>query len=215
MSWQSLADVFAYVDTYVDTPQDKLTSKHVLVLHAIAQHTDQHGAGAYPTLPTLQRHTRLKRRTIQYALRDLEANKQVLKTVLQPGRYGRQTYQLLLPHVDINKGAPPAPFDEVNDALPAPLEHSKGAPPAQKGASPAPDPGLRSGRRENLARAPEEGDMPEEQPERHADSEATPQATSPGSALPPLPDRPDDVLSRLELDAATVATLETAARDVL
>jgi len=59
--------------------------------------------------------------------------------------------------------------------------------------------------------------MPEEQeqPERQCAAEVTPQAASPGSALPPLPERPDDVLNRLDLDAATIATLETAARDVL
>jgi len=45
MSLQSLVNVFAYVDALVDTPEDKLTGNHVLVLNAIAHHTDQHGTG--------------------------------------------------------------------------------------------------------------------------------------------------------------------------
>jgi hypothetical protein len=187
MSWQSLADVFEYVST-----QDDLTSNDVLVLTTIAHHADQHGEHAYPSLPTIQRDTKLKRRTIQYALRRLEGTKKVLETVLQPGRRGRQTYRLLLPHVDISKGASPAPLDEKKGAGDAPFDERKGAPHAQKGALHAPDPGLRSGGDKPYARAPGEKGTPKTQE---------------------TPERPDDVLSRL--DAPTVASLEPAALTLL
>jgi hypothetical protein len=187
MSWQSLAAVFEYVST-----QDDLTSNDVLVLTTIAHHADQHGEHAYPSLPTIAQYTKLKRRTIQYALRHLEGTKKVLETVLQPGRHGRQTYRLLLPHVDISKGASPAPLVEKKGARPAPFDEGKGAPPAQKGASPAPDPGLRSGKNKPCAHAPEEKGTPKDQETQ---------------------ERPDDVLSRL--DAPTVASLETAALTLL
>src|SRR6266705_1554565 len=99
MSFQSLADVFAYVQTH-----DDLTSNEVLLLTAIAHHADRTGAHAYPTLPCLQQCTKLARRTIRYALRRLE-NRQVLKTVLTRGKPGKQTYELLLPHVPLSRGA--------------------------------------------------------------------------------------------------------------
>jgi hypothetical protein len=54
MSFQSLADVFAYVQTH-----DDLTSSEVLVLTAIAHHADRTGGNAYPTQPTLEKFTNL------------------------------------------------------------------------------------------------------------------------------------------------------------
>ena len=45
MSFQSLADVFAYVQTH-----DDLTTNEVAVLLAIAHHADRTGADAYPDL---------------------------------------------------------------------------------------------------------------------------------------------------------------------
>src|SRR6266446_7385453 len=78
MSFQSLADVFAYVQSH------DLTSNEVLVLTAIAHHADRTGANAYPTLETLRTFTKLHRRAIQYALRRLE-KAQVLTTTLTRG----------------------------------------------------------------------------------------------------------------------------------
>ena len=95
MSFQSLADVFAYVQTH-----DDLTTNEVVVLLAIAHHANQHGASAYPTLETLGTFTKLARRTIRYTLRRLE-EKQVLETVLTRGKPGKQTYELLLTHVPL------------------------------------------------------------------------------------------------------------------
>jgi hypothetical protein len=103
MSFQSLADVFDYVQTH-----DDLTTNEVVVLVAIAHHADRAGANAYPTLETLRTFTKLQRRTIQYALRRLEKD-QVLKTTLTRGKPGKQTYELLLPHVPLSRGAPHAP----------------------------------------------------------------------------------------------------------
>ena len=103
MSFQSLADVFDYVQTH-----DDLTTNEVVVLLAIAHHADQTGADAYPTLETLSTFTKLQRRTIQYALRRLEKD-QVLKTTLTRGKPGKQTYELLLPHVPLSRDATHAP----------------------------------------------------------------------------------------------------------
>jgi hypothetical protein len=86
MSFQSLTDVFAYVQSH-----DDLTTNEVVVLLAIAHHANQHGTNAYPTLETLRTFTKLQRRTIQYALRRLEKD-QVLKTTLARGKPGKQTW---------------------------------------------------------------------------------------------------------------------------
>ena len=104
MSFQSLADVFAYVQV-----SHEITSTEVLVLLAIAKHASPTGDQAYPTLATLQHCTKLARRTITYALRHLEA-KRLIDITLVRGKQGRQTYTLLLPHVPLSKGAPDAPF---------------------------------------------------------------------------------------------------------
>src|SRR5206468_684356 len=96
-------DVFSYVQTH-----DDLTTNEVVVLLAIAHHADRTGADAYPTLETLRTFTKLQRRTIQYALRRLEKD-QVLKTTLTRGKPGKQTYELLLQHVPLSRGAPHAP----------------------------------------------------------------------------------------------------------
>ena len=76
MSFQSLADAFAYVQTH-----DDLTSSEVLVLTAIAHHADRTGGNAYPTQPTLEKFTKLTARTIRSTLRSLEAKK-LLETTL-------------------------------------------------------------------------------------------------------------------------------------
>jgi hypothetical protein len=137
MSFQSLADVFDYVQTH-----DDLTTNEVVVLVAIAHHADRAGANAYPTLETLRTFTKLQRRTIQYALRRLEKD-QVLKTTLTRGKPGKQTYELLLPHVPLSRGAPHAPHtsqevhhmhlipsQEVHHMHPDPGNSKKGENPA-------------------------------------------------------------------------------------
>ena len=48
MSWQSLANVFEYVQRKKD-----LTSPEAFVLVAIANFTNEHGTNAYPSLATL------------------------------------------------------------------------------------------------------------------------------------------------------------------
>ncbi len=136
MSFQSLADVFAYVQSH------DLTSNEVLVLTAIAHHADRTGANAYPTLETLRTFTKLHRRAIQYALRRLE-KAQVLTTTLTRGKPGKQTYALLLPHVPLSRGAPHAPHSsqevhvvhripsqEVHEVHPDPGKSKKGENPA-------------------------------------------------------------------------------------
>lgn len=124
MSCQSLADVFAYVQV-----SHEITSTEVLVLLAIANHASPTGEHAYPTLTTLQKCTKLARRTITYALRHLEA-KRLIDITLVRGKRGRQTYHLLLPHVPLSKGAPDAPFvlrNGVKGAPGASLNGVKGA----------------------------------------------------------------------------------------
>ena len=126
MSFQSLADVFAYVQTH-----DDLTSSEVLVLTAIAHHADRTGAHASPTQPTLEKHTKLTARGIRKILRRLE-HKQLLKTELTRGKPGRQTYRLLLPHVSIAR-------PERGSGLPPPRpERGSGDPgKSKKGENPA------------------------------------------------------------------------------
>jgi hypothetical protein len=137
MSFQSLADVFAYVQTH-----DNLTSSEVLVLTAIAHHTDRTGAQASPTQPTLEKNTKLTARAIRYTLRSLEGKK-LLETKLTRGKPGRQTYRLLLPHVciarpEINASLPP-PRSEINAGLPPPRPEIISGDPgnSKKGENPA------------------------------------------------------------------------------
>lgn len=91
MSFQSLADAFAYVQACED-----MTSNEVLVLLALANHVNKHQAVAYPSVASLQRVTKLSRRAIQYALRALE-ERNALQAILEPSRHGVTTYRLLIP----------------------------------------------------------------------------------------------------------------------
>jgi DNA-binding MarR family transcriptional regulator len=75
MSFESLADAFAYVQAHED-----ITSNEVLVLLALANHKNADQAVAYPSIAGLRKTTKLARRTIQYALRGLEAKK-VVETI--------------------------------------------------------------------------------------------------------------------------------------
>jgi len=143
MSFQSLADVFDYVQTH-----DDLTTNEVVVLVAIAHHANQHGANAYPTLETLRTFTKLQRRTIQYALRRLEKD-QVLKTTLTRGKPGKQTYELLLPHVPLSRGAPHAPLTSQE-------VHHMHLLPSQEVHHMHPDPG-KSKKGQNSARTRDDG----------------------------------------------------------
>ncbi len=126
-------DIIRNVRAYVYS-RDDLSSNEVLVLRILADYANAEGY-AWPSLPTLQKATKLKRRAIQYALRSLGSEKyrdrkgeillgkQLIESILVRGRYGRQTYRLLIPHTENSKGAPHAP-----------IENSKGAPRARKGA---------------------------------------------------------------------------------
>jgi Helix-turn-helix domain len=115
MSWQSLADVFEYVQR-----TDGLTTADVIVLLALANYTDENGQNAYPSLITLQQITKLSRRKIQYTIRHLKA-RLLLSTTTQRGRQGYQRYALHLPHV-LLKGAPHAPLPRKKGAPRAPLK---------------------------------------------------------------------------------------------
>jgi hypothetical protein len=92
MSVASILDVIAYVET-----QAEITLNEVAVLTAIANYANRKGR-AYPSLKTLQRYARIAVRTIQYALRRLEA-RSAIKTIIEPG-HRTPSYQLLIPHVD-------------------------------------------------------------------------------------------------------------------
>ena len=119
MSFQSLVDVFAYVQAH-----DELTSTEVSVLLALANHTDRKTGIAYPSLKTLHQTTKFSRRAIQYALRTLE-EKNLLQAILEPSMHTSPTYRLLIPHRyprDSSKrrsapgargGAPGAPYPVI------------------------------------------------------------------------------------------------------
>jgi hypothetical protein len=110
MSFQSLADVFDYVQNHPEVPPIQ-----VLVLLAIANYANQHGANAYPTLDTLHKTTHLARRIIRYAVRGLE-KENLIETELVRGRTGRQTYRLLVAHTPLKKGATDAPIPPLKGA---------------------------------------------------------------------------------------------------
>jgi hypothetical protein len=95
MSWQSLADVFEYVQRAED-----LSSSEVLVLLALANFFSAEGTNAYPSQHTLKRYTKLSIRTLRSTVRKLEL-RGVLITQVQRGRYGRTLYTLRLSHVNL------------------------------------------------------------------------------------------------------------------
>ena len=172
MSFQSLADVFNYVQ---DAP---LTSSEVLVLLTIANYADRTGANAYPSLATLGTMTKLSRRKIQYTLRALE-HKQVLTTTVQRGRTGRQTYRLQVPTCTLGKGAGRAPLEIV-----------KGAQNVEKGAPCAPDP------------VPDPDKEQKSPDDARAGKEATPKAMTPPVTLETLLTTLDaPTLTQLDTDA--------------
>jgi hypothetical protein len=123
MSWQSLADVFAYVQR-----TDDLTTAEVVVLLAIANHTNEYGTGAFPSRPLLMTLTKLSRTTLRCTIRSLE-KRGVLTTMLWRGRRGRQVYTLHVPAAS-RKGTPTGPL--------ASKKGTAGTP--KKGRLPSPDP---------------------------------------------------------------------------
>lgn len=134
MSWQSLADVFEYVQRTAD-----LSTNEVVVLLALAHYANAQGANAFPSQRTLRTLTKLAERTLRYTLRKLEA-RGCLTAHVQRGRRGATHYSLKLPHVQL-KGAPHAPYP-TKGAPHAPFEAKKGAPhAAEKGHHMPPDPG--------------------------------------------------------------------------
>lgn len=116
MSWQSLADVFAYVQQ----PTLTLTSTEKFVLLALANFADAHGANAYPSQQTLMTLTSLSERAVRRAIAALK-RQGLLTTTLQRGRYGAQHYTLHLPAARA-KGATQAPYPSPKGATQAALK---------------------------------------------------------------------------------------------
>jgi DNA-binding MarR family transcriptional regulator len=91
MSWQSLADVFEYVQRQAD-----LSSADVLVLLALANFENANEGYSYPSLKALTTVTKLARRTLQYTLQRLEARR-ILRITRHTGRRHTPHYTLCLP----------------------------------------------------------------------------------------------------------------------
>jgi len=128
MSWQAVTWV-------LEQSQSTLGSR--LVLLSIASHANREGKQSWPSVETICIETRLSRREVQYALRDLEESGELITHARKA-----QTNSYELPHVGIWLGA---------QSL-----HPQGRNLRQKGAqSSAPEP-LRNSQKKNLPEKQEE-----------------------------------------------------------
>ena len=120
MSVQAMSLVFGY-------SKSELGCR--LVLLSIADHAKDDGTGAWPSVPTIAKQSKLSVRQVQYCLRKLEEMGE-LQTQIGCGPYGTNMYSIL-----IHRGA--------NTAPPGAIYDTRGCNPRQKGVQwIAPNPSL-------------------------------------------------------------------------
>lgn len=131
MSFQSLADVFTYVQSCDDIP-----TSEVVTLLALAHHKNSKTGACFPSIATLRKTTKLSRRGQQRALRRLE-QRGVLATEFHPD-HRSSSYTLCLPDL--------APLPKQTSGIrtpqcapPAPPEHGRNQEANKDPAAPPPD----------------------------------------------------------------------------
>lgn len=116
-----------YVTSWVWDNATDVGGTDLLVLLAIADHTDENGANAWPSVATLARKTRLNERTVQRITRKLANGGHLLVDSTTGGRRSNRYRIPMTPPAPPAPDPTPSPVDEHN---PTPAATPTDAPPA-------------------------------------------------------------------------------------